>query len=66
MVTRDSFLNWLEDPVTQLLRKKLKEDVEQYKTMLMYCSQEDLHKLQAHCDAAIKIVELEFEDLTHE
>lgn len=63
MVTKEAFLSWLEDPVTKLLRAKLKEDVAQYQTMLMYCSVEDLHKLQSHCDAAIKIVELEYEDL---
>jgi len=64
MATRDQFLNWIEDPVTQILRKKLKEDLDNYHIMFENCAKEDLDRLQANCRAARNLLEIEFEDFT--
>lgn len=63
MITEEDFKNWLQDPVTITFRKKLKEDIANYQLMLINVLPEELRMLQAHCQAAIKIVEIEWEDL---
>jgi len=60
---KEAFNNWLEHPITKALRRKIKEDIENYKTMLINADYDNLYKLQAHCEAAIKLSELTYEDL---
>ena len=63
MITQDDFANWLEHPVTKQLRKKLREDITNYQLMLITVDHGGLEKLQAHTEAALKLSEMEFEDL---
>ena len=60
---KEAFSNWLEHPITKALRRKIREDIENYKLMLISVEPNELHKLQAHCEAAIKLSELTYEDL---
>jgi hypothetical protein len=63
MITEEDFKNWLQDPVTMTFRKKLKEDIANYQSMLITIDIDELRMVQAHCQAAIKITEIEWEDL---
>ena len=63
MITEEDFKNWLQDPVTITFRKKLKEDIANYQSMLITIDIDELRMVQAHCQAAIKITEIEWEDL---
>ena len=63
MITEEDFKNWLQDPVTITFRKKLKEDIANYQSMLITIDIDELRMVQAHCQAAIKITEIEWGDL---
>lgn len=63
LIRKEDFEVWLENPVTKRLREKLREDIRNYQVMLITIDHPGLEKLQAHCEAAIKLSEIEFEDL---
>lgn len=63
IVNKTDFETWLEHPVTKQLKHKLREDIENMQMMLMDVGHEDLDKLQAHCQAAIKLLGITYEDL---
>lgn len=63
MITEEEFKGWLEDPVTKALRKKLRDDVVNYQAMLVTVEPEELRMIQAHCQAAIKMTEIEWGDI---
>jgi hypothetical protein len=63
LILKKDFEDWLENPVTKQLRQKLREDVENMQVMLMDVGHDDLDRLQAHCQAAIKLLGITYEDL---
>jgi hypothetical protein len=61
--SREEFNEWLEHPVTRQLRKKILEDIELMKEMLLNVDTEDLRSLQGRCNACINLYEVEYEAL---
>lgn len=62
-VTEQEFKDWLEHPVTVQLKKQMKKDLDMMQGMLIYCGEEDLKGIQNRCQAAIKLIDLEYKDL---
>lgn len=63
VVTKDEFLEWLEHPVTQVLKDRIRKDVYILQDMLIHTDLEGLKELQGRVKAAQNFLDMSYGDL---
>ena len=62
-ITRDEFLEWVENPVTKALKERIRKDVQILQDMLVHIDLEGLKELQGRVKVSQNFLNVSYGDL---